>query len=633
MRPTKNLDLTVESNITGEEIAMSFDQNSLVHLMSVLTDLYSDPELAVIREYSTNAFDSHIEAGQQRPIEVTLPSPLAPFFRVKDYGVGMSVADIHSTYSKYGASTKRGTDDQVGTLGLGCKSALTYTNQFSLVGVKGGVRCQVAISRDENGSGKMVVVDTCSTDEPDGVEILIPASNRNDFERKAQNFFSFWEPGRVLVNGEPPAPLAGLQICDDIFVHEGESRVVMGNVPYPAKIAVGLPYGYGIIARVPIGSIDFPPARESLHYSSRTNATLSDIATRFRENIDSALQSAVNAAPDMPSALRTDNRWRNVLPKTKRINYRGHPLPDFHDGVVTITAPHSAVLSRHECKTRVSASIWSKSIWFTGYDLTSFSANQKKKLNHWLEELAQLDGWRPDHFILLEGMPPVEWLEERNVADWAEVSAIKLPRAEYSRSGRPTRKRGSFDIWSDGAPIHEVDANDIDTSVALFFRRGSVQQLTAMARLLNHFHPGCTLVCLPGNRLEKFQRDFPEAQSGELEVKRLSDAWHEALSEDDKISLEINDTYALSGLLDCLDADAVDDPELAKAVRLSKGHAIDRLLELRHWFSELHCRRDVSTEWSSPLENYPLADRAALHYHLEDSIIYINAAYAARKDA
>jgi sensor histidine kinase regulating citrate/malate metabolism len=113
MRPN-----TVLAERTGElggvKHAMSFDENSVAHLMSVLTDLYSDPELAVIREYSTNALDSHIAAGVDRPIEITLPNGLSPFFKIRDYGTGMDASDIETIYSKYGASTKRESDTQVG---------------------------------------------------------------------------------------------------------------------------------------------------------------------------------------------------------------------------------------------------------------------------------------------------------------------------------------------------------------------------------------------------------------------------------------------------------------------------------------------------------------------------------------
>ena len=52
-----------------------------VHLMTILRDtLYSDKVLAVIREYSANAWD----AARGTPIEVALPTHSAPVFSVRD---------------------------------------------------------------------------------------------------------------------------------------------------------------------------------------------------------------------------------------------------------------------------------------------------------------------------------------------------------------------------------------------------------------------------------------------------------------------------------------------------------------------------------------------------------------------
>jgi hypothetical protein len=64
-------DLQIESTVSGNRVAMTLDETALVHIMSVLTNLYSDPEKAIIREYATNAWDAHIEAGILRPIEIT----------------------------------------------------------------------------------------------------------------------------------------------------------------------------------------------------------------------------------------------------------------------------------------------------------------------------------------------------------------------------------------------------------------------------------------------------------------------------------------------------------------------------------------------------------------------------------
>ena len=63
MKP--HLDIRHTGNLgTDDRTAMTFDENAIAHLMSVLTDLYSDPTLAVVREYSTNARDAQIAAGK-----------------------------------------------------------------------------------------------------------------------------------------------------------------------------------------------------------------------------------------------------------------------------------------------------------------------------------------------------------------------------------------------------------------------------------------------------------------------------------------------------------------------------------------------------------------------------------------
>ena len=106
MIPNKE-QITVVDTTDGEKIQMELDAHSLAHIMSVLTDLYSDTEMACIREYSTNAFDAQVEAGVTRPIEVFTPTALRPLLVIRDFGIGMNVEDIRKTYSKYGASSKR----------------------------------------------------------------------------------------------------------------------------------------------------------------------------------------------------------------------------------------------------------------------------------------------------------------------------------------------------------------------------------------------------------------------------------------------------------------------------------------------------------------------------------------------
>lgn len=315
---------------------MEFDQNSIAHLMSVLTDLYSDQALAVIREYSTNGLDSHKAAGNSEPIEVELPSQLKPVFVVRDHGIGMSVDDITDHFSKYGASSKRDNDDEVGMLGLGCKSGLTYTNQFTLTAVKNGVKTTALVTRNPEGKGVIQILDTIGTNERNGVEVQIPVKAPiNAFIEKAMKFFKFWEPGTVLVNSTQPEShfdgenLNNLFIDPDIIVVKTDLHtdyVVMGNVAYPCDINHG--FRCKVIARVPIGEVNFVPSREQLQMTSRTVAALAEIKQFVQDRLELHIQREIDQCPSKAEAIKVSVLWDAIIHNyRKRPNYRGLQIP------------------------------------------------------------------------------------------------------------------------------------------------------------------------------------------------------------------------------------------------------------------------------------------------------------------
>lgn len=105
--------------LTTAEFGISRDDE--VHVLTMLRDtLYSDKPLAVLREYSSNAWDAHRDAGKVDVlIEVTLPTAMEPTLRIRDHGCGISLDDMLGRFLKAGASTKRGSNNTVGTLGIG----------------------------------------------------------------------------------------------------------------------------------------------------------------------------------------------------------------------------------------------------------------------------------------------------------------------------------------------------------------------------------------------------------------------------------------------------------------------------------------------------------------------------------
>ena len=102
--------------------AFGMKAENSAHIFNILrSTLYSNKVLAVLREYSANAWDEHRAAGiPDRPIKVVLPTALEPTLRVRDYGRGLSEQQVFEVYTQYGSSTKRGDDLTVGALGIGC---------------------------------------------------------------------------------------------------------------------------------------------------------------------------------------------------------------------------------------------------------------------------------------------------------------------------------------------------------------------------------------------------------------------------------------------------------------------------------------------------------------------------------
>ena len=79
---TTSSQTTLKQSNDFESVSFGIKESGLSHIFNVLRNqLYSDKVLAVIREYSTNAVDAHIEVGQaDKPIKVTLHTQMTPEF-------------------------------------------------------------------------------------------------------------------------------------------------------------------------------------------------------------------------------------------------------------------------------------------------------------------------------------------------------------------------------------------------------------------------------------------------------------------------------------------------------------------------------------------------------------------------
>jgi hypothetical protein len=631
MEPTA-IYATREGNLTGETVEMSVDAASMAHVMSILTDLYSDPKLAVVREYSTNAHDSHIAAGVTKPIEVSLPNAMSPFFKVRDYGVGLSVDDIRNVYSKYGASTKRATNEQVGMLGLGCKSALTYTQQFTVRSVKDGQLALVAISRTETGSGVMEIVHTSATDELNGVEISIPINRGDDFSTVAKDFFRFWKSGTVLVDGEEPVRFSGLDLGNEITLVKGMDRdyVVMGNVAYRVGTENALYNRYssyrsfGIVAQVPIGSVNFTPSREDLHYTKHTITTLDAVRTMVEKNLLATVQADVDTKETHFAARLSADEWRQMLGvRLEGMTYKNELIPSNLNIDITKYRPDGSRNSVNSYR-GVNFNELTRCILIHGYTEKGISTHHKAKMRLW----AAQEGLGSRTFIVTESAIEQKWFTNENAVDWPTVFATKKPRIPREDS------QETFHVISRANRYGGYTADLPKDKPIVIYTTGEPLMSDYITQIINLGDDEAIALRLPKNRWDKFRRENANAVLVGDYLDKLMKIAYDALTVNEKLSMSLD--YHDKSLLRRLDAKRLDDPTLVRYTEIVHNGETDSAAIKQYNNLRTICIRlgrfvwNVAEDTEIMHDKYPLLGsvtngfKAVEHFYLYANTVYAN---------
>jgi hypothetical protein len=156
---------------------MTFSEDVIQMIVQQLTDLYSDPIAATVRETISNAIDATLlarERGEDAPdVDVSTPSAFSPTFTVEDHGVGMTSDQIYSNFADYGNSTKIDDMTATGSKGLGAKAPLAYTTTCVVSTVKDGHKIILTLNRGENSNEAETIFDG-DVDEHNGTKIEIP---------------------------------------------------------------------------------------------------------------------------------------------------------------------------------------------------------------------------------------------------------------------------------------------------------------------------------------------------------------------------------------------------------------------------------------------------------------------------
>ena len=298
----------VESNYSIDATAKAF---------AILSDgLYSNKILAVVRELSTNAYDSHVAAGcPEKPFDVTLPTSLDHEFSIRDYGTGLSKENCMSLYTTYFRSDKTDSNDAVGCLGLGSKSPFAYTDQFMVESFHNGSHMTFSAYKNENDEPVFALLSEQYTDEPNGLRVSFATEvgDSINFKYEAQNVWKYFvtTPNAnidVEVVSQGDATMSGddWQICNKANRGYAKNELVMGQIGYEldADQFEGDVYdllwrGYGLVIHANIGDVDITPSRESLSYNTRTKDFIHNKIKNILEEISTQTQQYIDDSPTL----------------------------------------------------------------------------------------------------------------------------------------------------------------------------------------------------------------------------------------------------------------------------------------------------------------------------------------------
>ena len=303
---TTSTQTTLKQSDDFKSFQFGIKESGLSHIFNVLRNqLYSDKVLAVIREYSCNAVDAHVEVGKADvPIKVTLPTQLTPEFKVRDFGRGLTETEIAEIYAMYGESTKRGSNEQIGQLGLGCKSAFAYGDNFIINSFVKGIKTTYNAFIDPSDIGQISKMGDEKTKEESGVEIVIPVKSDDfsEFYDKAVTLFKYFKvvpDVRGTNRDDLKRQLEKSKVIiekDNWRLVEGDSHAIMGNISYPLDSGA-LNIGWqderaellssGVEIDFAIGDLEISASREALQYTERT-----------KKAIIKTLEAIIKALPD-----------------------------------------------------------------------------------------------------------------------------------------------------------------------------------------------------------------------------------------------------------------------------------------------------------------------------------------------
>lgn len=328
----------VKSNVSEVN---SFGMKASANSFRILIDgLYQYKILAFVRELGTNAYEAHQLVNKEKtPFSVTLPSFSSPVFKIRDFGPGLTEEQVRKTYTVTFESTKTSDNKFGGGFGLGSKTPFAYSTNFVVTSVVAGKKYMYSFFYDEDGCPSFSNPVITDTEEPSGMEIIIPIKkeNFNDVETAVKGCYKYFitlpdvfkDGHKVKI--ERLVPVIQGKKFSTYHRHTIASPMVrIANIVYPINCtqvdALGL-HSTGIILEGEIGEIEPTPSREGISYSKKTIANLNALFKQAKDELMASIQPAINKLKSYHEACCAISGMISSLPlRVDDFSYGGRKL-------------------------------------------------------------------------------------------------------------------------------------------------------------------------------------------------------------------------------------------------------------------------------------------------------------------
>lgn len=277
---------SVATNLQNStEFSVSNDSAKIFSFLSNF--LYKDKERSVITELCSNALDAHKALGKEStPIKVCLPTDLQKEFKVRDFGTGLSEAQIYEFLTKYGSSSKGKSNDFIGGFGIGSKSPAAVTDTWTVNSYHDGFETSYLIHVNDRGIPSINKLFSKPTTET-GLEVIVPTKNTHAWHQSAEKVFEHYDVVPEIKGSQRKFSNITFEFnYNDLVKFRARSttsypsvHILLNRRSYEldmSKVGSESPFKATMYIPFPTSSLSVSLSREDLQYDSRTTDAIKE---------------------------------------------------------------------------------------------------------------------------------------------------------------------------------------------------------------------------------------------------------------------------------------------------------------------------------------------------------------------